>query len=43
MEIHRLDAESVRMFIDMAESIYDEYDRELGGGLVGLFREAVER
>ena len=42
MEIHRLDAKSVQTFIDMAEPIYDEYDRELGGGLVGRFREAAE-
>ncbi|MFC1508821.1 DctP family TRAP transporter solute-binding subunit [Candidatus Omnitrophota bacterium] len=42
MEIHRLDTESVRAFIKMVEPIYHEYDRELGGGLVGRFREAVE-
>ena len=42
MEIHRLDTESVRAFIKMVEPIYHEYDRELGEGLVGRFREAVE-
>ena len=42
MDIHTLDSESIEAFRKMAEPIYSDLDQELGGGLVGRFREAVK-
>ncbi|MBN1293707.1 MAG: DctP family TRAP transporter solute-binding subunit [Candidatus Latescibacteria bacterium] len=42
MEINTLDPASVRAFKTIVEPIYHQFDRQIGGGLVDKFRNAVE-